>query len=74
MARIARPQAARRPPTRSRHFLRRYFALKQRITEGEIVLKHVRDEHMPADFLTKWIPKDKLNISLLYATGNHPAR
>ena len=29
---------------------------------------------MPADFLTKWIPKDKLNVSLLYATGNHPAR
>ena len=46
----------------------------QRIAEGEIVLKHVRDEHMPADFLTKWIPKDKLKTSLLYATGNTPSR
>ena len=42
-------------PTRSRHFLRRYFALRQRMESEEIVLKHVKDENQPADFLTKWI-------------------
>ena len=57
-------------PTRSRHFLRRYGALKQRIRFGEVTLKHVEDANMPADFLTKWM-KDakKLAVSLQYATG-----
>ena len=57
-------------PSRSRHFLRRYFALKQRIADGECTLRYVPDEHMPADFLTKWISKAKLEQSLSYATNS----
>ena len=56
-------------PSRSKHFLRRYFALKQRVAEGEVELRHVADEDMPADFLTKWIPAAKLEQSIAYATG-----
>ena len=58
-------------PTRSKHFLRRYFALKQRIRAGDVSMQHVPDEHMPADFLTKWIPKPKLEKSIRYATNAH---
>ena len=57
-------------PTRSRHFLRRYFALKQRIQAGEAVLRYVDDANMPADFLTKWIPSKKLELSVAYATNS----
>ena len=56
-------------PTRSRHFLRRYYALQQRIAQGEVSLQYVPDENMPADFLTKWIPRSKLERSIRYATG-----
>ena len=56
-------------PTRSRHFLRRYYALQQRIAQGEVSLQYVPDEDMPADFLTKWIPRSKLERSIRYATG-----
>tara|TARA_B110000046_G_C13021457_1_gene411460 strand:- start:974 stop:4489 length:3516 start_codon:yes stop_codon:yes gene_type:complete len=58
-------------PTRSKHFLRRYYVLRQRITSEEVRLEHIPDEQMPADFLTKWIPKPKLERSLRYATGSH---
>ena len=39
-------------PTRSRHFLRRYYALQQRIAQGEVSLQYVQDvdEDMSADF------------------------
>ena len=58
-------------PSRSKHFYRRYWALKQRIQAGECELKHVPDTDMPADFLTKWLPDSKkLERSLSYATGN----
>ena len=59
-------------PTHSKHFLRRYNVLKQRIADGEVVLKHVPDVEMPADFLTsKWVPAPKLAISLRYACNSH---
>jgi len=58
-------------PSRSKHFLRRYGVLKQRIAQGECMLRHVPDEQMPADFLTKWISKAKLETSLRYATNSH---
>ena len=58
-------------PTRSRHFLRRYHALKQRIAAGEVTLRHISDAQMPADFLTKWIPKPKLEASLVYVTNSN---
>ena len=54
-------------PTRSIHFLRRYFSLKQRIASGEVDLRHIPDKEMPADYLTKWIPKEKFDLSLSYA-------
>ena len=55
--------------SRSRHFLRRYWALQQRMHTGEVRLVKVPDEHMPADFLTKWIPSAKLARSIRYATN-----
>ena len=57
-------------PTRSKHFLRRYHSLKQRIRDGDAVLVHVPDPQMPADFLTKWIPSAKLEASLRYACNS----
>jgi hypothetical protein len=60
-------------PTRSRHFLRRYYTLKQRIAAGEVDLRHVSDADMPADFLTKWIPRSKLELSLEYVTNARAA-
>ena len=56
-----------------KHFLRRYAALRQRIAAGDVVLKHVTDPEMPADFLTKWIPSAKLEASLRYATNSRHA-
>ena len=50
--------------SRSRHFLRRYFALMQRIQRGEAVLVKVSDEQNPADFLTKYVPMKKLRMSI----------
>ena len=61
-------------PTRSKHFLRRYAVLKRRIQDGEVILKHVPDTQMPADFLTKWIPAAKLEQSLRYACNSHERR
>ena len=61
-------------PTKSKHFLRRYFVLKQRIASSEVIVRHVPDEHMPADFLTKWLRVDKLERSLKYVTGSTTAR
>ena len=58
-------------PTRSKHFLRRYEVLMQRVRDKQVVLKHVPDVNMPADFLTKWIPIAKLDQSIIYATGAH---
>ena len=58
-------------PSRSRHFLRRYAALKQRIASGEVTLRYIPDANMPADFLTKWIPAAKFKTSIAYATNSH---
>ena len=35
------------------------------------MLRHVVDDDMPADFLTKWIPAKKLEQSVRYATNSH---
>ena len=61
--------AAAAAPAAPAHFLRWYHALLERVRAGEVVLKHCPDEQMPADFLTKWIPRVKLATSVLYATG-----
>ena len=56
-------------PTRSRHFLRRYFVLKRRIASGDVTMLHVPDAQMPADCLTKWLGADKVRASVEYMTG-----
>jgi hypothetical protein len=56
-------------PTRSKHFLRRYGVLKQRIKDGECELKHVAGKEMPADFLTKWIGTAQVEKALAYVTN-----
>ena len=48
--------------------------LKQRIASHEVIVRHVPDEHMPADFLTKWLKADKLEKSIKYATGSTRTR
>ena len=58
-------------PARSKHFLRRYMVLQQRVADKEIDLRHVVDADMPADFLTKWISASKLEKSVRYATNSH---
>ena len=52
------------------HFLRRYGVLKQRIADGDVSVIHVPDEHMPADFLTKFIPASKVDASVNYLTNS----
>ena len=56
--------------SRSRHFLRRYYALQQRLARGEAVLVKIDDDNMPADFLTKWLPSPKVRRSVEYATNS----
>ena len=60
-------------PSRSRHFLRRYFVLKRRIASGEVTMMHVPDVEMPADCLTKWLPSEKLRRSVDYMTNRRAA-
>ena len=55
---------------RSRHFLVRYDAIKMREEQGIICTQHVPDEHMPADFLTKWVGMQKLRRCLAYVTNS----
>ena len=59
--------------SRSRHFLRRYWALQQRIARGEVNLVKADDAWMPADFLTKWVSSAKLARSVAYATNSRNA-
>ena len=55
--------------SRSRHFLRRYFVLRQRVAHGCVAVVKVGDPQMPADFLTKWVPAAKLRASIDYLTN-----
>ena len=38
---------------------------------GDVQLIKVPDEAMPADFLTKWVPKSKLRTSIPYEPEEH---
>eukprot|EP00966_Prymnesium_polylepis_P278054 6424880-Prymnesium_polylepis.1 len=49
--------------SRSRHLLRRYYTLMQRIQSGRINVVHVPDAENPSDFVAK------LRASLAYVTG-----
>ena len=46
----------------------------ERVADGKVKLVHVGDSEMPADFLTKWLPAKKFNLSLDYATNASAAR
>ena len=51
----------------SKHFLRRYRNIQRRIEEGEAAVLKIDDENQPADFLTKWVGKAKLDASAEFA-------
>ena len=54
---------------RSRHYLRMYRLLQQRIACDEIAVRFVPDCENPADVLTKWVDKGKFERCLTYITG-----
>ena len=58
---------------RSKHFLRTYYSLKERQNRGDVELGHVTDEQNPADFLTKWVGRKKLEQSIDYVTNRRAA-
>ena len=71
--------------TRSRHFLRRYYVLLQRVKAGDNVIGHVPDTENPSDFLTKWglqgqaaavaaLPHQRRRYQGRRAPPCHPAR
>ena len=54
---------------RSRHYLRMYRRLQQRIRDEDITVKFVPDRDNAADVLTKWVDKGKFERCLTYITG-----
>ncbi len=44
------------------------------VKSGKITISHVPDVENPADFLTKWVKKDKLRQSIDYFTNAHARR
>ena len=58
---------------RSRHFLRMYRLLQQRIESADIAVKFVSDAENPADVLTKWVDINKFERSLAYMSGERAA-
>lgn len=73
---VANRQVAMRQgaASRSKHLLRRYHVLIQRVRAGEVRVVHVRDEANPADFLTKWVSAKKLRASVAYVSGQAARR
>ena len=55
--------------TRSKHFLRRYKAILDAVKRREVKVTHVKDVENPADFLTKFVSKAKLEMSIDYMTN-----
>ena len=54
---------------RSRHFLRLYVMMQQRITRNEIAVGHVPDAQNPSDYLTKWVNRSKFRASNNHLTN-----
>ena len=54
---------------RSRHFLRMYTMMQERIENGDIAVGHVHDAENPADYLTKWVNKSKFKASDIYMSN-----
>ena len=63
---VARRQGA---PARVKHTLRLWETFTRRMREGMVRLVHVPDAEMPTDFLTKWVPKQKVKASIAYLTN-----
>ena len=55
--------------TRSRHYLRMYRRLQQRIESDHVTVKYVPDRDMPSDVLTKYVDKGKFERCVAYLTG-----
>ena len=58
---------------RSRHYLRMYRILQQRIGNDHIRVKHVPDCENPADVMTKWVDKSKFERCIAYLSGERRA-
>jgi len=58
---------------RSKHIYRKWKLIKQRLAKAAIRLAEVPDKDMPADFLTKWVPRAKLEASVARATNSRNA-
>ena len=59
-------------PTKMKHFLRHVHLVMQSVLYGDNVVKHISGVEMPADFLTKWVTRDKLKKSIAYLTNSKP--
>ena len=57
-------------PQRVKHALRRWFNFHQRVLAKQVHLVHVPGAQIPADFLTKWVTKQKYYDSLNYLTNS----
>ena len=53
--------------------MRLYYGFLQRVAAGTCTIGHVRDVENPADFLTKWLKKDKYEASIKFATNSGAA-
>ena len=56
-------------PGRIKHILRQWQIVQERVKAADIQLLRIGDADMPADFLTKWLSKKKLEASLRRATN-----
>ena len=56
---------------RSRHFLKKYTIMQEKMRCDEIECGHVKDPENPADFLTKWVNADKFKRSVVYTTNSN---
>ena len=54
---------------RARHAIRRYVTFLQRVQSNMVKLLYVPDDDNPADFLTKPVPREKLERSVAWVTG-----
>ena len=55
---------------RARHILRRWHILTQRMRAGQVQLLKVDTDEMPADMLTKFLPKAKIDKSIIFITNS----
>ena len=56
-------------PARSKHCLRRFQVFLERVKRGECRVGHVKDPENPADFLGKFVDKDKYRRSVDFITN-----